>query len=181
MATPAISSVMSVDGTSVKIAWKAVEGASKYKLYRSTSAAGTYTEVASTSSTSFTNTGLTSGKGYYYKVPAYSTVGGASYYSGYSSYKAGVPLAAPVIGSVESVSGTSVKIKWSTIAGADKYKVYRSTSAAGPYTMAASTCSTSFTDNGLTSGVGYYYKLRAYSTLGDENYYSGCSAYMTTN
>ncbi|MFT3951793.1 MAG: hypothetical protein QM689_07630 [Oscillospiraceae bacterium] len=64
-----------------------VSGASGYVIYRATSQTGTYSKVKTTGALSFTNTGLTKGKTYYYKAKAYQTVGGVSYYSAFSGVK----------------------------------------------------------------------------------------------
>ena len=66
-----------------KLSWEAVEGAISYKVYRAASKSGTYSLVKTTTSTSYTNTGATSGKTYYYKVRAISTDADAN--SAYSS------------------------------------------------------------------------------------------------
>lgn len=70
--------------TSATISWNAVSGASGYTVYRATSAAGVYSAVKNTSSTSFNNSGLSKGKTYYYKIAAYRMVGSTKVYSRYS-------------------------------------------------------------------------------------------------
>ncbi|MFT3950775.1 MAG: cellulase family glycosylhydrolase [Oscillospiraceae bacterium] len=64
-----------------------VAGVTGYEIYRATSKTGTYTRVKTTTATSFTNTGLTKGKTYYYKVRTYKTASGAKFYSAYSAVK----------------------------------------------------------------------------------------------
>ena len=56
--------------TTVKVSWKKgpVTG---YKVLRSAAVDGKYSEIANTSKRSFTDSGLKSGKTYYYKVRAY--------------------------------------------------------------------------------------------------------------
>jgi len=71
--------------TSVKVKWKAVAGASGYKVYRATSAKGAYKAVASVKSRSYTNRKLKKGKTYYYKVKAYRTVNKVKVYGGVST------------------------------------------------------------------------------------------------
>lgn len=75
-ATPALSKVKgasakAVNGNKVKLTWKKVSGAKSYKIFRSTSKHGTYKLIKSgVTKTSYTNSGLTGGKKYYYKVAA---------------------------------------------------------------------------------------------------------------
>ncbi|MFT3951059.1 MAG: leucine-rich repeat domain-containing protein [Oscillospiraceae bacterium] len=64
-----------------------VSRASGYIIYRATSKTGTYSKLKSTTATSFTNTGLTKGKTYYYKIRTYQIVSGVKYYSAYSVIK----------------------------------------------------------------------------------------------
>ena len=53
------------------LAWTASSGATSYNVYRATTSGGEgTTPVATTASTSYTDTGLTNGTKYYYKVSA---------------------------------------------------------------------------------------------------------------
>ena len=72
------------------ISWSKVAGASGYQVYMSTSKSGTYTSIKTTTSLSFTKTGLKTGRTYYFKVRAYVTVNGKKVYGDYSTivYKA---------------------------------------------------------------------------------------------
>ena len=65
-----------------------------YKVFRSTSGTGPWTEIGSTTATSFANTGLTANTSYYYKVQAYD---GKPNYSGDSN-----------IASVKTLANTAV-------------------------------------------------------------------------
>ncbi|MFT3952468.1 MAG: hypothetical protein QM689_11100 [Oscillospiraceae bacterium] len=83
---PTLSSVTA--GTKkATVKFTKVSGASGYEIYRTAAKGGKYTKVKTTTSTSFTNTSLTKGKTYYYKVRTYQTVSGVKYYSKFSSVK----------------------------------------------------------------------------------------------
>ncbi len=73
--------------TSVKTSWKAVSGATGYEVYMATSSSGIYTKIKTTTSLSFTKTGLTKGKTYYFKARAYKTVNGTKVYGSYTAVK----------------------------------------------------------------------------------------------
>jgi fibronectin type 3 domain-containing protein len=60
--------------SSIYVSWEPVSGASGYYVYRADSSDGYYSSITNTNSTSYTNTGLTSGTTYYYKIKAYSSV-----------------------------------------------------------------------------------------------------------
>jgi fibronectin type 3 domain-containing protein len=82
--------VTAASASSIKVSWKKISGASGYKVYRATSSGGTYTKVCTAKSAgtvSYTDTGLTSGKKYYYKVRAYRTVSETKVYGEFSSVK----------------------------------------------------------------------------------------------
>ena len=69
-----------------QLTWDAIEGAKSYKIYRSTTQNGTYKYINTTTKTTYTNTGVTAGKTYYYKVMAESEVK-TSANSAYSAVK----------------------------------------------------------------------------------------------
>ena len=61
-----------------------------------------------------------------------------------------------------SISGTSnVKVKWSKVEEAKKYKIYRATSAKGKYKKVGTSKTTSFINKDLSRGKTYFYKVVA--------------------
>lgn len=74
---PGYLTVVTTTKDSATLSWNAVEGAAGYKVYRSDTETGTYTETGagSFSGTGFTNTGLTANTEYWYKVAAYNAGG----------------------------------------------------------------------------------------------------------
>ena len=177
LSTPTISSAASSGVHSVKVSWNAQGGVTGYRVYKATSATGTYSYVGSTAMNTYNCTGLTTGKTYYFKVKAYCSGGEVAKYGSASAYKAGKPM--PPTPSVTAVSGsyTSAKLSWKAISGATAYQIYRATSATGAYSYLKTTTSTSYTNTSLTTGKTYYYKVRAYHTEsnGTKYYSSFCS------
>jgi len=55
---------------SIQVSWNAVSGASSYKVYRRAWDMGSYTEIGTTTGTSYNDVGLTVSAYYYYKVSA---------------------------------------------------------------------------------------------------------------
>ena len=126
----------------VTLSWTASLGATSYDVYRGTSSAGETLIQAGVSATSFTDTGLTNGAIYYYKVSAVNAAGQG-------------PLSSEV--SAEPGSGIFVKTdsttqgNWSGTYGGDGYDVSQDANTAIPsyaqvsingqanYTWAAST------------------------------------------
>ncbi|MFZ5974691.1 MAG: fibronectin type III domain-containing protein [Bacillota bacterium] len=168
-AVPQSVTAVSAGYDSVRISWDAVSGADGYTVYRSTTSTGDYTPVKDTASTSYTDTGLTTGQTYYYKVEAYNDAGS----SGLSSAASARPVpAAPESVTAVSAASDSIMISWDAVAGADGYFIYRAASSTGEYSLICNAKATSIIDRGLTLGQLYYYKVRAYKDIGSERFRS---------
>lgn len=169
---PQTIKAVSAGYNSAKISWGAVSGADGYGLYRETSSTGAYSGIKNVTSTSYTNTGLTTGKTYYYKVKAYKYSGTTKVYSKYSTAVSAKPIPATPTNS-KAVSGgyNSTKLSWNSVTGASGYQVYRATSSTGTYSYIKATTYISYTNTSLTTGKTYYYKIRAYKTVGTTKVY----------
>ena len=153
-----------------KISWSKVDGAVKYKVYRSTDGKK-YSLLATTTGTSITNTKAKIGTTYYYKVQAVGIDGATSDFSVSKSIQC--RPAAPTV-SISRVSGKA-KLSWKAVSGATKYWVYRSTDGK-KYTRVISTTKLSYTDSKSKSGTKYYYKVKAVAVVNKKNVFSAYSA-----
>jgi len=171
---PSNVSASSSSSSSVIVSWSSVNGATGYRVYRSTSSSGSYYEVTTTYSTSYTDVGLSSGTNYYYKVSSYN----GTVESSQSSYASATTiLNAPSNVSASSSSSSGVTVSWSAVNGATGYRVYRSTSSSGNYyEVGNGTSSTSYTDNSVSPGTTYYYKVSAYNSTVESSQSSYASA-----
>lgn len=91
---PANFTATRASNASIKLTWSKVTGADGYAVYRSTSADGTFTRVTyvtSGSTLTYTNTGLTDNKKYYYKIRAYCLVGTSKVGGPYTAVKSATP------------------------------------------------------------------------------------------
>ncbi len=160
--------------SSIIVEWLPVSGADGYRVYRSSSASGSYLEMTTTSSISYTDNNLSPGTTYYYKVSAYKgTVVSAQSYYAYAT----TGLNPPTDVSARALSSSSIIVEWSAVSGADGYRVYRSTSASfGVDITVNSAFSTSFSDNNLSPGTTYYYKVSAYKGTVESSQSSTASA-----
>lgn len=70
-----------VGGTTAKITWSKITGATNYQVYRATSKNGTYKKIATVTGTQATITGLTKGKTYWFVIRATRTVNGKTWRS----------------------------------------------------------------------------------------------------
>ena len=153
-----------------KISWSKVDGAAKYKVYRSTDGKK-YDLLATTTGTSITNTKAKIGTKYYYVVKAVNANGDESEFSNVESIKC--RPAAPTV--TISRSGGKAKLSWKAVSGATKYWVYRSTDGK-KYTRVISTTKLSYADSKSKSGTKYYYKVMAVAVVNETNVGSACSA-----
>lgn len=77
--TPENLSASNVGANSASLSWSAVDGATSYNLYYSTSGEGIYDELASPATNSYNWTGLTASTTYYVKVAAVNGAGTSDY------------------------------------------------------------------------------------------------------
>jgi len=162
--------------SSITVTWSSVSGATSYYIYRSTSASGTYEQVGTSTTTSYTNTGLTAGTTYYYKVAARASYGSSGESAQSSDVSATTLTSAPTDVKAEAVSTSSITISWSSVSGATGYYIYRNTSSSGTYEQVGTSTTTSYTDTYLDGGTTYYYKMAAYNSGGESSQSSYASA-----
>ncbi|GHU71586.1 hypothetical protein FACS189450_07840 [Spirochaetia bacterium] len=163
IAVPSGLSATALSSSSIQVTWNSVGGASSYTVYRAASAAGTYTSVGSSTTTSYTNTGLSGGVTYYYTVSA-AGVNGEGAQSMYAA--ATTPPNAPTGISATALSFSSIRISWTSVTGANSYNVYRASSATGTYTSVGTSSTASYTNTGLSGNITYYYKVSASNNAG---------------
>ena len=141
-----------------KLSWKAVSGATKYWIYRSTDGKN-FSYWDSTTKTSYTNSGAASGTKYYYRVKAVAVVNGKNVASANSGTKSlFTSLAKPSV-SITTSNGKP-KITWKAVTGADKYYIYRSTDGK-TFSYWDSTTKTTYINSGAKKNTKYYYKVKA--------------------
>ena len=154
------------------LTWKAVEGATSYRIYRSTSKGSGYSLLGTTTATSYTNTGAKAGTTYYYRVKACNDAGLSPYSNIVSGkVKSVTPKpSAPVVKIGNSASSGKPMLTWNAVSGATSYKVYRATSQNGTYSLLGTVTATSYTNTGAKAGVTYYYKVKAVNSAGESAY-----------
>ena len=160
---------------SLKLTWNKIPVALSYSIERSTSLNGTYKQIATVTTNSYTNTNLNFNTTYYYRVRAKYKAVPEDIFFGYS-YKKGAKtiLKAPTL-KVSSTKKGIVTLSWGKITGANGYTIYRSTSLNGKYTALKSVTTNSYNNTGLTSGKKYFYKIKAYRTVNGKKVYSSYS------
>lgn len=107
----------------VHVYWKSISGIAKYGVYRSESGAnGTYKWIANPTTNHFTDTSVTSGKTYYYKITTVDTL--SNTHSSKSEALGITYVTTPDITSRIN-KGAGIQVGWNKITGATGYAIYR--------------------------------------------------------
>jgi chitodextrinase len=168
---PTVPTGLSVTGTTastVSLAWNAstdTSGVAGYKIYR----AGT--QVGTSGTTSYTNSGLAASTTYSYTVSAYDAAGNNSAQSAavQATTSGQTDTTPPTVPTGLSVTGTTVNtasLSWTASTdnvGVTGYKIYR----AGVQVGTSGT--TSYTDSGLAASTTYSYTVSAYDAAGNNS------------
>ncbi len=125
-----------------------------FRVKRSTTSGGPYTQVGAPTATTYTDTGLTNGTTYYYVVSAVNSAGE----SANSSEVTATPVAPPAAptGVSATPGNAQVVVAWTASTGATGYHVKRGATSGGPYTQVGAPTASPYTDTGLTNGTPYY-------------------------
>ncbi|MFZ2197310.1 MAG: fibronectin type III domain-containing protein, partial [Thermodesulfovibrionales bacterium] len=202
LSPPTLNNPSGFTTTSLDLSWNRVTGNAGYKIERKTGAGGTYVErvVLGQDQETYTDTGLTPGEQYYYRV---YTKNSENYYSASPSTdkSARTTPAQPVV--VLTVPSTSqVTLSWPVVYGATNYRIERKIGPAGTYEQIAdkvvtyqelycnqtypyvgcttlSPATTTHDDTGLNEGGNYCYQIKAYNSA--DNRDSAASAEQCTS
>jgi fibronectin type 3 domain-containing protein len=153
-----------VGSAQIGLTWTAPAGADKYSVYRN----GTL--VASVTSPSYTDTGLTNGTTYSYYIVAFKQNSAASAASAPITATPVAAKPATPTGVTATAGNAQVVVSWTAVSGATGYSVYRDG------TLVGSPTATTYTDTGLTNGTAYTYTVTANNTGGSSTASAGVTA-----
>lgn len=165
--TTSITAVKATGSTSVRLEWKAVDGASGYQIYRSPSKDSGYKKVGQVkgkSTKKYEDKTLEAGKTYYYQVRAYKSNSAKNGVASFSKAQKAWTIKQVVFSQITSDSKNQVTLGWKKVSKAQGYDIYRSDESNSGFEKIVSISSGStltYTDKGIKSGNTYYYKIAA--------------------
>lgn len=163
--------------SSIKLAWNKVD-CDGYEITRYSTASKKYVKIAdinNADTTTYTDSGRTSGCYYKYKIRAYKVVDGVKVYSEESNIvKATAKPQAPEL-KAGNIDSDSISMSWNAIGRASGYEVYRKDANSEDYKLVKDLNATTYTDKGLAKGTEYSYKVKSYRVVDGVKVYSGDS------
>ncbi|MFY9615690.1 MAG: N,N-dimethylformamidase beta subunit family domain-containing protein [Candidatus Dormiibacterota bacterium] len=177
-AAPTGLSATAFSPTQVNLGWTASGGASSYKIQRSPNGTSGWTQVGTSATTAFSDTGLAPSTTYYYQVLASNSSGDSGASNLASATTPQAPPVAPTGLTASGVSSSQINLGWNAVAGATGYKIQRSPDGSTGWTQVGTSTAAAYMDMGLTASTTYYYQVLASNSAGD----SGASnvAFATT-
>lgn len=169
-----ISSVTNTE-TGIRLKWKKTTGAEKYIIYRKAGNGSwkKYKSVKAANGCSFTDTKVTNGSKYAYKIRAYAD----GVYGAYSSIHTIYRVKQPAL-KVKKAGKGRLKCSWKKNTKANSYQIMYGTKASmqGAKTIAIKKAGTvKKTIAGLKAGKKYYVRIRSCKTVNKKKYYSSWS------
>ncbi|MEU1181355.1 PA14 domain-containing protein [Streptomyces sp. NPDC005820] len=142
-----------------------------HRVYRRPADGTTWTRLASTTATAYTDTTLpVTGAAYSYQLRAYDKAGNESAGTAPKTVTTAdrtapaVPVLRPTASEPEGL-----RVAWGEVAGATSYRVYRAATRSGTYTLIGTSGGTSYLDSSAVMGTGHHYKVTALDAAGNES------------
>ena len=169
--TVKLSSIKAVDYNKINIKWKKTSGATNYIVYYREAGSSKWVKVKTLDSTksSYTHTASSKypiivGQKYTYTVKAYNKK--TKKYGSYNTKGLTVTASLKMVTGIEAkIEGTTVKLTWNKVSGADKYAIYSKIKADDKWSKIITVKDTSsFIDVNPCVDCTNYYSVRGYSS-----------------
>lgn len=182
--------------TTIGLTWTAAvdsggSGIGSYRIDRCTGATCTgFTQIATASGTSYTNSNLAAATSYRYRVRAVDRAGNLGTYSAVAAATTGadtVAPAAPATLTATATGSTVIALSWPAStdtggAGVGGYRVERCLgSSCSNYAQVGTASGTSFTSSNLAAATAYRFRVRAVDRADNLGAYSPVAAATTAN
>ena len=164
--------------TGITVKWNKVTGATAYQVYRKVGT-GSWKLIKTTTSTSLTNTKLTNGSKYQYKVRAIAKNSSGTIVNkgAYSAIKTMYRLTRPTLASgTKNIATKKIVVKWNKNTKATGYQIKYVKGSTTKTVKVTKASTLSKTLSKLTKGSTYKVSVRSYKTVSGTTYYSAYSA-----
>jgi len=176
----------------IRLRWDEIGGAHGYQLWRLDNwgewkiikTLGDKDNVLTNNqgaTTAYSNTGLTAGDNYTYRMRAFRiTEDGKKVFGAYSDeFTVAVMPEAPVVTAASPKEGR-VQLYWEAINGAAGYQVWMQENGSWSIVKSVTDGSTTYTKTGLTAGTEYRFKIRAYTEVNSKKTFGDYSATVSS-
>jgi chitodextrinase len=189
---PANLAAAALAASQINLSWTASTdnvGVAGYKVERCSGVAcANFAQIATPSSTTFSDTGLAASTSYSYRVRADDAAGNNSAYSNTATATTPAapditPPTAPTNLAATAASTSQINLTWTASTdnvGVAGYKVERCSGAAcANFAQIATPSGTTFSDTGLAASTSYSYRVRADDAAGNNSAYSNTATATT--
>lgn len=173
-AAAGVTAKLNGDYNDVKVTWKKSTGADGYYVYYKKASASGYSTKNRAATTKLTTTfkNLNNGTKYTFKVVPYFQSGSKKYTAINANTATATTLKKVVQKTPQKASSTKVKIRWNGINGESGYQIYKMKKSGSSYKKVKSyTTTKSYINVSASKGTTYWYKVRAYKTVGTKKIY----------
>lgn len=176
---PQIKSVKLATGKSITVTWKNRANANSVEIWRKKGDQNyKKLKTVSNTTTSFTNTKLSRGVTFYYKIRQVISKNGEKYYSDFTDEMSATTLKAVSI--TLKPNKKAINISFENAPGASGYEIYYKNANMSKYSLLTSTTLNSYKMTGLNRKSSYSFKVRVYANVGSKKIYGPYSKAATT-
>ncbi|MGJ8695947.1 MAG: fibronectin type III domain-containing protein [Verrucomicrobiaceae bacterium] len=171
---PSAPTLLVLGPNGIRASWNSTSGATNYRLFRSTTLNGTYTQIYWGPDRTYFDEGdhLSPNTTYFYQLSA-DTNEGESQRSSSSSITTSPPPgpATPLAPALEVLNSSGIQITWLQVDGAINYRLFRATEIDGDYTQVYWGPDLEYDDLGphLSPNTEYSYRLKTENNEGESN------------
>jgi hypothetical protein len=183
---PSDLAVSNITVTGAALSWKDNSNdETAFKIEQSSDDGATWAliKTAAANIIAYDIAGLTPNTTYKFRLKATNNVGDSDYSNTVAITTLGVPTAPSGL-SATAISSSKINLNWTDNASAeDGFKIERSTSSGGPFTQIGTTNANAatYSDTGLNMNTAYYYRVRAYNSVGNSDYSNTAAATTKPN